>query len=61
MKRSLLLCLCLFAAASLSISSDSYVDLSAQGYGFQFSDAKGAVQLSITGLPQGLAVQNYSI
>lgn len=60
-QRSLLLLLLVVSITATTINSDSYVDLSPQGYSFTFSGNNGPVQLSITGLPQGLAVQNYTV
>jgi hypothetical protein len=60
-KSSLILFFLLAAATAATISSDSYIDLNQQGYVFSFSNAQGPVQLSITGLPQGLAIQNYTV
>lgn len=50
-EQSLLIFLLLATATTVTINSDSYVDLGSQGYAFSFSDSKGPIQLTITGLP----------
>jgi hypothetical protein len=48
-------------ALTLNIISDSYLNLSPQGYTFTFTGFKPPVELNITGLPQGLTLQNYTV
>lgn len=46
---------------SLSINSDSYIELNERGYTFSFESAKVPVTINVTGLPQGIDLQNYTI
>lgn len=48
-------------ALSIGIESDSYLNLGNQGYSFSFVNFKAPVVLEVTGLPDGVAVKDFSI
>ena len=59
--RSIVLLLIVCLSLSLNINSDSYLNFNHQGYTFSFENSQSPVILNITGLPQGLSLQNYTI
>ncbi len=59
--RTFLLFLTFSLALSISIDSDSYLNLGTKGYSFSFLNFKAPVVLEVTGLPDGVAVKDFSI
>ena len=59
--RNLFLLFLVIYIRAVTINTDSYVNLPPQGYTFTFGNAQGPVQLTITGLPDGLVVENYTV